>query len=468
MKIRNYDELLSTGDIESRKALLDVTNEVLENLDSLPRMKQLMTVRDGRLYIGSQSWDLQNRKHVYLLGAGKACNAMAQAVCEVVGDYLTEGIISVKILEPEDRFHNTQVFVGGHPQPNRESVNATNAMRRLIESSGSGDLFLCVVSGGSSALLGGPVDGITLEEEAAATDILLKSGASIREINAVRRHISRANGGRLAQMIDARGADMICFAIRDSLSAGPTGDISIPLAEYPATPFGHDDTTIQDACDTVARYGLRDRLPNSVVSYLDACGPEDETPKRFPRFVYYYINTVPDSCLLAEKAAQKRGLRALILTSFLEGEAREAGRLLASIAREIQRFGHPIKPPCLLISAGEVFTRIDPSLRVGLGGPSQEMTLSFAVFAANIPGAALLSIDSEGTDGPTPLAGGLTDSATAALAVREGIDLEAALYEHAAYDAVLPLHCGVRTGNTGTNLCDFNLLYVPEKKELKG
>ena len=173
-------------------------------------------------------------------------------------------------------------------------MRASLEILKLIEQASPEDLFIGVMSGGSSALLGCPVDGISLEDEILTTNVLLKSGAGIREINAVRRHISRTNGGRIAQRIQQKGAEMIGFAIRDSLNPPPTGDISVPVTRYTATPIGCDDTTFEDARQTIKKYGLADRLPKSVIDYIQSRDVQDETPKDFQGFTYYILNTVPD------------------------------------------------------------------------------------------------------------------------------------------------------------------------------
>jgi glycerate-2-kinase len=157
------------------------------------------------------------------------------------------------------------------------------------------------------------------------------------------------------------------------------------------------------------------------------------------------------------------GIPALILTSFLEGEARDAGTIMAALAREVQAYGNPIRPPCVILSSGEVTTQIlDNAAIRGHGGPGQEMTVSFAIAAAKTRGACLLSIDSEGTDGTATVAGGITDSATLRAAVGKGVNLYQSLRDHACFEALEATDSAVFTGNTGTNLCDLNILYVPE------
>lgn len=461
-KIKNRESLLSHGDGTGRRIVLDVAEAALQRLDARTRIRSIARMEGDVLCIGERRWDLRQKRHVYLLGAGKACNHMAMAVEEVLGNHLTAGIIIVKVSEPTDVFRKTKVYVGGHPLPNEEGYRASREILKLVDSAASDDLFIVVISGGSSALMSCPVEGISLQDEIDATDILLKSGADIFEINAVRRHISQMNGGRLAQRIAARGAELIGFGISDAVGTPPTGDIGIPYAAYRGTPMGPDQTTLEDARRVIRDYGLADRLPRSVVEYLAHAGPEAETPKAFPQNTYFLLNSLPDSCRYAQEAARNLGLNAVILTSFLEGEAADAGTAIASIAREIQQYGHPVQPPCVLVAAGEVSTKIlDNSAMTGHGGPGQELTIGFALAAGKIPGSALLSMDSEGTDGTTPAAGGLTDSQTLRAAEERGVDLHAALRGHASYEALSTLGDTVLTGNTGTNLCDLHILYVP-------
>ena len=463
-KIRNYDELISHGDTRSRKIVLDVTEKTLQYLDAYSRIKEIMYLDGDILHIGTKSWDLSKKKHVYLLGAGKACNQMAMAVDEILGAKLTRGIAIVKVSEAADHFQNTEVYVGGHPLPNEDGYRACLRILDLVDHAGPDDLFIAVISGGSSALMSCPRDGFTLEDEILTTDVMLKSGAGIYEVNAVRRHISALNGGMLAKRIQSRGSELIGFGISDAVGNPPTSDIRVPYENYASTPIGPDKTTLDDARRVIHDYHVEDRLPKNVVSYLLSAGPEGETPKAFPDNTYFLLNTVPDSCLYAKKAAEEMGIPAFILTSFLEGESKDAGTVFASIARQVQTYKTPFEPPCILLSSGETTTQIlDNNIITGHGGPGQELTLSFAISAAKAKGACMMSIDSEGTDGTTPAAGGICDSTSFRRAKEKQVDVYAALRGHACYEALNEIGDTVITGNTGTNLCDFNVLYIPEK-----
>ena len=410
-KIKNPNQLLKSGDTESRRIVLEVTERILQKLDAYPRILSMMSVQGDMLTIGNRRWELSTKRHIYLIGAGKACNAMARAVEESLGDWLTDGVAIVKIREPADSaLRRIRFYVGGHPLPNQSGLEASQKVLALIDTASQDDLFICVMSGGSSALMSYPREGISLQDEINATDVLLKSGATIREINAIRRHISRMNGGQMAKRIADRGAELIGFNISDSVSNPPTGDITVPWVDFQATPMGPDHTTLDDAKQVIRKYGLRNRLPESIISFFSRCTAADETPKAFPQNTYYQINTLPDSCVYGEQAAAELGLPCMVLTTFLDGEAKDTGSVMASMAREIQRYQRPIAPPCLVLSAGEMVTTIiDNSTIKGHGGPSQEMTLGFALQAAAAPGACLLSIDSEGTDGTTDAAGGIAE-----------------------------------------------------------
>ena len=462
-KIKNRNDLLKTGDIKSRDIVLKITEATLQKLDSYKRIKSILSVNGHHLIIGKKKWDLSKKNNIYLIGAGKACNAMALAIEKSLGSWLTKGIAIVKIKEPADKeFVKTQIFVGGHPLPNENGLLASKEILSLIEESTKDDLFICVMSGGSSALMNYPIGSITLQDEIKTTDILLKSGAGIVEINSIRRHISQINGGRMAQKIREKGAELIGINISDSISNPPTNDISIPWDNFSGTPMGPDQTTFDQAKQVIAKYDLKNRLPKSVITYIEKATIEDETPKAFPQNTYYQINTLPDSCTYAKQAADEMGISSIILSTFIEGEAKDVGTLMASIAREIQTYHRPITPPCLVLSAGEAVTTIkDNSLIKGFGGPSQEMALSFAIGASKAKGLCFLSIDSEGTDGTSMAAGGITDSQSLGIAMQNGIDIYSALRNHSSFEALKAINSSVLTGNTGTNICDINILYVP-------
>ncbi|MBP7278869.1 MAG: DUF4147 domain-containing protein [Sedimentibacter sp.] len=459
-KIRNYDQLISHGDIEARIKVLQLMDAVLQDVDAGKRIQEIMSLDGDILTIGERSWDISKKKNIYLIGAGKACNAMAQAVCDVMGERISRGIISVKVKEEHDHYFNTEVYVGGHPLPNEEGMKAARRMLELINQAGSDDLFISVFSGGSSALLTYPVNGITLEDEIATQDILLKSGAKIIEINAVRRHISRTNGGRLAEMIcKEKGAELISIMVGDSVGQPPTSNRGKPVVFY-GTPVAADDTTIQDARNMIVNYNLGKKLPKSVIDFIWDDDKVMETPKQFDdKLTTFLVGSLADSCESAIAAANNMGIPYIILTTFLEGESREAGQFLSSIAREVKTMKRPITPPCFVICAGETTTRIDSPPK-GIGGPSQELVLGLSIGIRNFQCIAGASIDTEGTDGPTIYAGGIVDGSTIDRFEAVNINVYEALRTHVTGNALMSIGDNIFTGNTGTNLCDLNVIYI--------
>lgn len=460
-KIKNWDSLINKGDIVARERVLQMLDGVLSAMDAGNRILDLMSLDGNILTIGYKQWDLSGKKNIYLIGAGKACNAMANAVCQVLGERISKGIISVKIKEEQDTYVNTDVYVGGHPLPNKEGIKAAKAMLDLIDSAAPEDLFISIFSGGSSALLTYPVEGITLEDEIRAQDILLKSGANIIEINAVRRHISRTNGGRMAEKIHARGAELISLMISDRVGALPTIDRKEPQLFF-GTMVGPDETTVQDARNTIINYDLLDEIPKSVISYLWDDARALETPKKhFDNCVTYILDGVPDSCVEAQKLAKKFDLPMMVLTTFIEGESREAGMVMASIAKEIKNNRQPISPPCYVVFSGETTTTIKEKA-MGKGGPSQELVLGFSLGVKDYDGIAIASVDSEGTDGTSIYAGGLADTKTFERLSEKEVSPYEALRLHSTTEALEAIGDNIFTGNTGTNVCDFNVIFIDE------
>jgi glycerate-2-kinase len=351
-----------------------------------------------------------------------------------------------------------QLVKGGHPLPNEAGLQASHRILNLVDSLDPGDLVIGLISGGSSALMSCPVPGISLEDEMRATELLLKSGARILEINAVRRHVSATNGGRLAQRVENRGAEMINLILSDGVGARPTVNPQKPAAFY-GTPVAPDKTTLEDARAVIGKYALAHRMPVSIMKYLDSVDLQRETPKILKPNIHHFVLERPaDACEAAAVAAARAGLPSAILTTVLEGESAAAGGFLACIAQEARLNGRPTACPCILIAGGETTTRVDvPS---GEGGPSQELSIGFALEAAGRAGVCMAAIDTDGTDGPTEFAGGLTDGMTVERAKALGIDVYDALRRHDSSTLLQALGDVVVTGTTGTNVCDLNVIYV--------
>lgn len=457
-KIRNLDRLLSAGDQAGRKIVLSIVAEVLDHLDSRRVIRNLLQWDGRHLTIGELRWDLSKRRRVIVVGAGKAGNVMASGVEETLGERISEGLVIVKTINPKDRLAQIELVEGGHPLPNERGLEASRRILRLVDQAGPDDLVLGLISGGSSALMSCPVPGISLDDEMLATELLLKSGARILEINAVRRHISATNGGRLAQRVEKRGAEMINLILSDGVGARPTAAPEKPISFY-GTPVAPDKTTLEDAWAVIRKYGLAQKMPAAVLHYLESADPQRETPKTLKPSIYHFVLERPaDACEAARVAAEAKGLPGIILTTVLEGESAQAGGFLACVAKEAQLNGRPAAGPCILIAGGETTTRIEGPC--GEGGPSQELSLGFALEAAGRNGFCIAAVDTDGTDGPTELAGGVSDGLTVARAHERGINVYDRLKNHDSSTVLRALGDEIVTGNTGTNVCDLNVIYV--------
>ncbi|MBW1695284.1 MAG: DUF4147 domain-containing protein [Deltaproteobacteria bacterium] len=456
--IKNRDELLATGDRAARKPALDTITLALKDLDIYQVIKKNLTLRSNHLFFGENKWDLSKKRDIYVVGGGKAANAMARAIEEILGDRITTGIVAVKNLDPHDRLKRIELVVCGHPLPDENSQRAGQRILQLVQRADSDDLFIGLISGGSSALMSCPLPGITLEDEISCTRELLASGARILEINAVRRHISAINGGRLAQAVDQKGSAMINFIISDGVGNAPATDPCQPV-DFFGTPVAPDSTTFADASNVLNKYGLRQKVPRAVVAFIDNADACLETPKSFSRrILQFVVQRVADAGEAALRAAAAIGHKALILTTFLQGESREAGTFLGCVAREIALNHRPIAPPCLLIANGETTTTIRGNC--GMGGPSQELALGFALEISGHSGICLAALDTDGTDGPTEYAGAIVDSTTVERARDQGIDVYQCLQAHDSSSVFKAVGDGIITGNTGTNVCDLNIISI--------
>lgn len=456
--IKNTTALQKTGDASVRGMLLRLANHALAALNSEQLIPSLVSLSGDILHVGDTAWDLAACKRIFVVGAGKAGNHMARAMDRILGDRINQGLVIVKQLEQGDELEHVELALGGHPYPNASGWQATQRILALLGRCGEGDLVISLISGGSSALMNCPAEGIGVEEESRLTEILLTAGASILEINTVRRHVSAVNGGRLAQMVSARGARMLNLILSDRVGDTAVGTPRVPV-NYTGTQIGLDPTTFQDAWRILVRYGLLASVPASVLAHLRQ-GPQlTETPKTpLPGVSNFVIQGLTDACEAAVAASKAEGLPVHVLTSCLEGDSRQAGIFLGAIAREIRSRGMPFSPPCVLVAAGETTVRLcGPA---GSGGPSQELALSFARQVAGLSGVGIAAIETEGTDGPTRLAGAVTDGTTQERALALQVDILAALDNHDCCPALTRVGDQLETGNTGTNLCDLNIIYI--------
>jgi glycerate-2-kinase len=401
-----------------------------------------------KLVIGRRRYDLRRYERVVVLGAGKAAASMAQAVELRLGSRLQGGFAVVKhgYAVPTKRI---VVAEAGHPVPDRSGQKAAGRLCAMAAELGRRDLLILLLSGGASSLLPAPVAGITLADKQRTTQELLRCGASIRDINTVRKHLSRIKGGRLAELTVATVATLVLSdVLGDDLSA---------IASGPTTP---DPTTYHEAVAILKRYHIWPAIPQRVRQHLDyGCqGLLPETPKPgsslFRRIHHHIVGNNAAAVKAVARAAREAGLRALVCPA-ITGEARDEGRRFGALAREIVREGKLLQGPCCVVAGGETTVTVSGK---GTGGRAQEFAAAAALEIAGLAQVWVAAIGTDGTDGPTDAAGAVVDGNTAARAQRLSVDLDGALKRHNIYPALKKLDQLIMTGPTGTNVNDLYLI----------
>ena len=344
------------------------------------------------------------------------------------------------------------VIEAGHPLPSAGSVAAGQAALRLLHEAGEHDLVICLISGGGSALLTCPAPGISLADLQATTNRLLRSGATIAELNAVRKHLDRVKGGGLVRA--ANGATIVSLILSDVV-----GD---PLDVIASGPTVADPTTYAEAWDVLARHGLLDTVPDAVKAHLQA-GQRGERPEtlksgdaRLARVHHVIVGSLRLAAAAVVDAAAARGWHARLLSTTVEGEAREVARLAAAVAQEVVRDGRPVPRPACLVWGGETTVTVRGA---GRGGRNQELALAAALALDGWP-VGVFTLATDGVDGPTAAAGAWADGTTVARARALGLDARQHLADNDAYPFFAALDDLVLTGPTGTNVNDLLVMLI--------
>ncbi len=391
------------------------------------------------------------RGRVLMLAVGKAAPAMATAAENALDDAISGGFAVATTEGPPLR--RVRLLMAGHPLPDGRGLRAAEQVEALVRGAGQEDLVLVLLSGGASALLPAPAVDVSLEDKARTTDLLLRAGAPIRDLNTVRKHLSRLKGGGLARL--AAPARVVTLALSDVV-----GDDPGTIGSGPTSP---DPTTFADAIRVLEGFGVAGQVPPAVRRRLEAGarGARPETPNAadplFRRTLMRVVGSNRLSVEAAAREAKRQGLRPLILTTSLEGEAREAARTLAAILRECAESGRPQSRPVALLAGGETTVSVRGS---GRGGRNQELALAAAAALAGFPVQAVVaSLATDGIDGASEAAGGVADDRSAERAAALGLPPIAAFLEendaHAFFAALGDL---IVTGPTGTNVADLVVL----------
>jgi hydroxypyruvate reductase/glycerate 2-kinase len=436
---------LDQGHATLRALVLDVARAGLLAADPAAAVTRLVSREGDLLRIGTRTFDLRDHASVVVLGAGKATMPIAAALEEVLGERMTRGLVVRRPGDPGE-LHRVEVHDADHPLPGETSLAAGRLLLETAASCGPRDLVITAFTGGSSALVSLAPEDVGFAVKRELHRLLLDSGATIEEINAVRKHVSQVKGGRLAAAMP--GATLVNLTVSDVVGDAP---------DLLCDAVVQDTTTPEDARAVLLRHGLWERVAPEVRQHL--ASPAAHSPRLDGRDITTHVLVTGASALAAmAERVRERGLTPVSLGAGLEGEARSLGAFLGALAKESVARGTPFAAGSVLIGAGgeaTVSIRRDAGGRIGSGGPNQEVALGFARAVRGASPVAAVFIDSDGVDGGTHAAGGCVDSETADCAERIGLDLALALAEHDACPVLEKLGALVVTGPTGTNISDL-------------
>jgi glycerate 2-kinase len=453
--IKNKQALIENGEKTSlrraRSLALDCIEAAINAVDPKKLIAAQLTLKEKHLQIQGHSFDLAQYRRIYVVGGGKASGQMAEALEANLGDRLTSGIVNVPYGD-SSQTEKIRLHPASHPLPDQAGVEGANQMLKLAEKATENDLVICLISGGGSSLICYPRNGITLKEKQELTDALLRSGATINEINIVRKHLSSFKGGWLAKK--AYPAAILSIILSDVI-----GD---PLDVIASGPTVADATTFADAKRVLEKYELWINLPgavrNVIKNGIEGCIAETPKPHDpvFERVINVVVGNNRTACLAAKEHLEKEGVDTVLLTLPLEGEAKCAGNILSVVAREVLASGNPKPKPVAIIAGGETTVKVTGN---GKGGRNQELVLSSAQ-KLDIDEAVVVCVGTDGLDGPTDAAGAIADSTTLKRAATAGLNPREFLAANDSYHFFAALGDLVFTGQTGTNVNDIAIIII--------
>jgi hydroxypyruvate reductase len=451
-------QISEQGKVEgARNAGVDIFGAAIKAVDPYNAVMNSMQTGEDHLTVADHEYKFDEYQRVVVVGAGKATARMALAIETLVRDRISEGLIIVKEGHVEPLVH-IELVEADHPVPSQAGVLATKRILDMVRASDARTLVIALISGGASALLVAPVDEITLQDKQETTRLLLNSGADIFELNTVRKHLSMVKGGQLAKA--AFPAELVTLVLSDVI-----GD---PLDVIASGPTTEDSSTFADAWDVVSKFGLQKKIPRRVADYLQqgVSGLHAETVKGSNPCLAKARNLIIANNMRALRAAEQQAIRCgyatRIVTDQLQGEASDAARYLAWLARDELAAMAPGESRCLLCG-GETTVTVHGA---GSGGRNQELALYFALEIEGLDGLVLLSGGTDGNDGPTDAAGAIVDGNTCAEARRVGVVPHEYLDRNDSYhffqrlEKQTGVHCHLKTGPTGTNVMDIQIVLL--------
>jgi len=454
--IKNYEKLIENGvtqeDRDARRIALNCILSALKAVNPKKAIFDNVKRKGNMLIIGSHKFDLANYRNIYILGSGKASGLMAEAIEKILGDKITSGIINV-VKGTENLIRTEKIKINGatHPIPGEEGMNGVKSMLEIARKAGKNDLIIVLISGGGSALMPCPAEPVTLEDKKIVTNLLLKCGATINEINTVRKHLSSFKGGQLAKT--AYPATLVSLIISDVV-----GDPLDIIASGPTVP---DNSTFQDAYNVLRKYNLLDKIPENVKRrvQLGLLGKIEETPKpeskAFRNVYNILIASNRTACIAAVKKARELGMNSMLLSTYIEGEARHVGTVLAGLVKEIYYYNTPVKKPAVIVCGGETTVTV---IGTGKGGRNQELALGTALKISGLNGVVIASIGTDGKDGTSDAAGAIIDGQTLKRAEKIGLDATKYLADNNSFVFFKKLGDAIFTGPTGTNVNDLIII----------
>lgn len=438
-----------------RKMRGDARDIFLTSLDRV-RPKDLIqksiTLNGNTLVVPDREYDLSAYENIYVVGAGKAGAGMAAALERILGDRITGGAVTVKY-GYRDGTRKIAITEAGHPIPDQASVEGTRNIMELLKAGGENDLAICLISGGGSALLCAPAEGISLTDKQQTTSVLLKCGADITELNAIRKHLSSVKGGQLARL--AYPSEILTLILSDVI-----GD---PLDSIASGPTSPDDSTFQTCLDIVKKYNIENNLPEAVVNRLEKgnSGSIPETPGSDDPAFDNTNNVIIGNNIIAVNAAGEKaaelGYNTYIVDHPVRGDTRDAVRDHCGLIRQVLETGRPVEPPACIVSGGETTVEVRGN---GMGGRNQEFVLAACMVIRGMENIVVLSGGTDGTDGPTDAAGGIVDNTTFDRAVKIGIVPREYLDNNDSYNFLKATGDLLITGPTRTNVMDIHIIII--------
>ncbi len=456
MRFHLQEQLIRNGGdayCELRSNALQILSVALDTVD--PKVAIQNKIRIDREFLSAGEWscELASLKRILVIGGGKAGGAMAEAVESLLGERVTAGIVNIlKGTEAKYTLKKIRLLGTSHPVPDRCGANGVEEMLNLVANASKDDLIIVLISGGGSAIMPCPADGISLEDIQTITSKLLKKGATINDLNAVRKHLDVFKGGQLAKRC---GSARILSIILSDVVEDPL-DI---IASGPTSP---DSSTWFDAIDVLKKYDVWENSPRSVRNRLEKGirGEIEETPKVgdpvFEKVFNFIVANNSGACEAAVTEATRLGYNGLILSTMIEGEARHVGSVYAGIAREVSSSGRPVKTPAALVLGGETTVEVRGS---GRGGRNQEVAISVAQKISGL-NCVVACLATDGVDGPTDAAGAIVDGNTLKRAQAANLSIDFYLKENDSYSFFNHLGDLIVTGPTGTNVNDLTLILI--------